>query len=61
MNAKKNSSNIHPIWNWINWLSFPLLLSVALHLVQAKDSVPQSTFSVPLQSLEQPNPSSNYS
>ncbi|MDJ1177274.1 hypothetical protein PJF56_00185 [Roseofilum sp. BLCC_M91] len=52
MKTKKNSSNIHPIWNWINWLSFPILLFVAVHILQAQDSVPQSTFSVPPQSLE---------
>jgi len=52
MNPKKNFSNIHPIWNWINWFSFPILLFIGIHILQVQDSVPQSTFSVPSQSLE---------
>ncbi|MDJ1171552.1 hypothetical protein PMG71_19150 [Roseofilum sp. BLCC_M154] len=60
MNAKKYCSNIHPIWNWINWFSFPVLLFVALNFLQVQDSVPQSTFSVP-QSLEQQTAFSSHS
>ncbi|HBQ99754.1 MULTISPECIES: hypothetical protein [unclassified Roseofilum] len=52
MNTKKHSSNIHPIWNWVNWLSFPILLFIGIHLLQVQDRTPQSTFSVPPQSLE---------
>jgi hypothetical protein len=60
MNAKKHCSNIHPIWNWINWFSFPIFLFVTLHLLQIQDPVPQSNFSVP-QSLEQQTAFSNHS